>query len=690
MFHYMPRALGLVVIVVIGLGACAPATGTPEIIGATQAATNVPAATAAPSQAVAVNTPPTTTTLSIKSKDPSTLTYLCVCDPSTLDPALDYDSGGGQILQNTYDTLIFYNKADPNSFIPQLAVDVPSQANGGISADGKTYTFRIRTGVKFHNGDVLTPDDAAFTFQRGLLQGGVANSPQWLLFQPILGATAGPNNDIADLVDPTGSIAASGDYTALQKADTANLLGACQRVTSAIVANNAAGTLTFHLAQSWGPFLSVLANSWGSISDRAWIAANGGWDGDCHTWQKFYAPTLTDQNKSKLGSGENGTGPYMLDHWIPTREVVLKANPNYWRTESAWPGGPTGAPRLKTIVLKSDAPQFATRLNTLRAGDADFIDLQSTSDWTLLDPLVGEICDATGACAPAADPSQPIRAFKGLPSVSRSDLFFNFKIDTTSGNDFIGSGKLDGNGIPPDFFSDVHVRKAFNYCFDWDAYIKGQLLSDGVQSYDVMLPGEIGYSDHDPHYSYDPAQCQAQFQASTLKSGGGLSLWDTGFHFTIGYNTGNTYKEATAQILKQDLARVNPKFQVEVLGLPFQTYLDALAAHQLPLNLYGWVEDIHDPNDWLAPYVTGSYAAQQSLPADVVQQLRPFIDQGVDETDPANRAAIYKQFNQAYYAAAPVILLAVQHNRVYEQRWVQGYYYNPIYAGDYFYALSKQ
>ena len=31
----------------------------------------------------------------------------------------------------------------------------------------------------------------------------------------------------------------------------------------------------------------------------------------------------------------------------------------------------------------------------------------------------------------------------------------------------IGSCKLDGNGIPPDFFSDVHVRKAFNYCFDF-------------------------------------------------------------------------------------------------------------------------------------------------------------------------------------------------------------------------------
>ena len=41
----------------------------------------------------------------------------------------------------------------------------------------------------------------------------------------------------------------------------------------------------------------------------------------------------------------------------------------------------------------------------------------------------------------------------------------------SGGNPYIGSGELDGNGIPADFFSDVHVRKAFNYCFDYDAYI---------------------------------------------------------------------------------------------------------------------------------------------------------------------------------------------------------------------------
>src|SRR5262249_31946713 len=154
-------------------------------------------------------------------------------DPDTLDPALDYETAGSQVIQNTYESLIFYNKGDANSFVPQLATDVPSRANGGISADGKTYTFKIQAGVKVHNGDPLTPHDVAYTFQRGLLQGGV-NSAQWLLFQPILGASISPNNDVADLVDLTGNIAATGDYTALQKAKPAILFSVCQKVTAAI------------------------------------------------------------------------------------------------------------------------------------------------------------------------------------------------------------------------------------------------------------------------------------------------------------------------------------------------------------------------------------------------------------------------------------------------------------------------
>ncbi len=82
--------------------------------------------------------------------------------------------------------------------------------------------------------------------------------------------------------------------------------------------------------------------------------------------------------------------------------------------------------------------------------------------------------------------------------MTRTDAFFNFKINTSGGNNFIGSGKLDGNGIPANFFSDPHVRKAFAYCFDWDTYIKDVEQGYGTQANDVMLIGMIGDSRLDP------------------------------------------------------------------------------------------------------------------------------------------------------------------------------------------------
>jgi peptide/nickel transport system substrate-binding protein len=207
-----------------------------------------------------------------------------------------------------------------------------------------------------------------------------------------------------------------------------------------------------------------------------------------------------------------------------------------------------------------------------------------------------------------------------------------------------------------------------------------------------MLPGEIGYSDKDPHFSFDMDKCKAAFQASTLKAADGKSLWDTGFRFTAAYNTGNTSRQSVGQILQNDLGQVNPKFVVELTGLPWPTFLKAQRAKQLPLFISGWLEDIHDPHDWLVPYATGggAYSARQSMPDALLKTFAPLINSGAVETDPAKRAAIYQQFNQAFYAAAPDILLAVPGGRHYEQRWVQGYFYNPIYTGYIYYNLSKQ
>jgi peptide/nickel transport system substrate-binding protein len=71
--------------------------------------------------------------------------------------------------------------------------------------------------------------------------------------------------------------------------DPAALVAACETVKAAIVADDAAGTVTMTLASPWGPFFPTIAQTWGSVMDMEWVVENGGWDGSCDTWQNFYA-----------------------------------------------------------------------------------------------------------------------------------------------------------------------------------------------------------------------------------------------------------------------------------------------------------------------------------------------------------------------------------------------------------------
>jgi peptide/nickel transport system substrate-binding protein len=618
-----------------------------------------------------------------KSKDPSTWVTLEFGNVVTLDPALAYDSASGEILQQTYDNLVMYKRESVTELVPNLATEVPSAKNGGISADGKTYTFKIRSGVKFHNGDPLTAEDVAFTFVRGILQGG-SISPQWLLAEPVLGTTG--NDDISDQLDPDGSKGLMDNRDGVKAEAPAALAAVCEKVKSAIVADDTAGTVTFKLAQPWGPFLVTLAGFWGGIQDKAWVGASGGWDGDCATWQNFYAPTNEEQNLKKVGKEENGTGPYKLKEW-GDKQVTLVANDNYWVTKPLWSGGPSGAPKLKTVILKY-IDEFATRFATFQAGDGDYIAPGAPSDWTQLDTLEGATCDAAGKCTIDHADKQAVRYVK-QPGVIRTDAFFNFKINTEGGNTFIGSGKLDGNGVPADFFSDVHVRKAFAYCFDWETYIRDVQMNEGTQANDVMLHGETGDEANGTHYSYDATKCADEFKASTWKSDSGASLWDTGFRLTIGYNTGNTARQTVAQIFQNDISQVNPKFKVEAQSLEWSNYLSAYQGKKLPFFIIGWQEDIPDPHNWVFTYTLGAYGGKQAMPQSLKDQLTPLVQNGVHETDPAKRAVIYKQFNQLFYDNVPTILLAQMSQRFYFQRWVNGYYTNPLNSLFYYYSLSK-
>jgi peptide/nickel transport system substrate-binding protein len=158
----------------------------------------------------------------------------------------------------------------------------------------------------------------------------------------------------------------------------------------------------------------------------------------------------------------------------------------------------------------------------------------------------------------------------------------------------------------------------------------------------------------------------------------------------VAYNTGNTTRQTVAEIMASNLSAVNEKFQIEVIGLPWPTFLRNQRAETLPVFISGWHEDIHDPHNWYVPYLTGTYGRRQNLPDDIIAQFTEKINAGVAESDPAKRNEIYKALNQDVYDLAPEIILAVATQRHYQQRWVQGWYFNPSYSEAYYYAYSKK
>ena len=51
------------------------------------------------------------------------------------------------------------------NLIPQLAAEAPTKANGGLSADGKEVIWKLKQGVKWHDGKPFTADDVVFTWE---------------------------------------------------------------------------------------------------------------------------------------------------------------------------------------------------------------------------------------------------------------------------------------------------------------------------------------------------------------------------------------------------------------------------------------------------------------------------------------------------------------------------------------------
>ncbi len=81
-----------------------------------------------------------------------------------LNPVLSTELFVTDVCQLLYSGLIDYD--DNGEPIPDVALAVPTRANGGISADGLTITYHLRHGVAFSDGVPLTSADAKFTWQQ--------------------------------------------------------------------------------------------------------------------------------------------------------------------------------------------------------------------------------------------------------------------------------------------------------------------------------------------------------------------------------------------------------------------------------------------------------------------------------------------------------------------------------------------
>jgi peptide/nickel transport system substrate-binding protein len=346
------KSLTIISLMIVGalvLASCAPAATPPAL--PTSAPTTPPQATTGPETPTSpvatppamTSTPAATTPGTVAVKNPDTLVEATICDPESLDPAWAYDTASGEVIFNVYETLLFPKKDSTTEFVPMLAT------KWDISPDGKTYTFYIRQGVKFQDGQDLTPQDVAYSLWRGMIQDR-AGGPQWIMLQPFFGL------DVQSFKDDVVTKIFNGDWTK-----------AAQAVEQAITYDNAAGTVTMHLKQAYGPMLQILSGTWASIVSMPWVIQQGGWNGDPATAEKFHDPSAEADVLFKV---MNGTGPYKLDRWAPGQEVDLIRNDNYWLQTPLWDGGPSGPAKTLHVAIK-DVSEWGTRFAMLQTGDAD-------------------------------------------------------------------------------------------------------------------------------------------------------------------------------------------------------------------------------------------------------------------------------------------------------------------------------
>jgi len=188
-------------------------------------------------------------------------------DIITMDPAEAFELSAGEVMGNIYDRLVRLDVNDPSKLVGDVA------KSWTVSADGKTYTFELRPGLKFASGNPLTAEEAVYSLQRAV---ALDKSPAFILTQ--FGFS---KDNVKEKIKQTGPL-----------------------------------TLTLETDKAYAPtfVLNCLTANVGAIVDKKLLMANeqnGDWG---YAWLKTrYA----------------GSGPLKLREWRANEIVALERNDNY-------------------------------------------------------------------------------------------------------------------------------------------------------------------------------------------------------------------------------------------------------------------------------------------------------------------------------------------------------------------------
>ncbi len=92
-----------------------------------------------------------------------TLKLLWWQGPTIINPHLASGTKDFDASRVVYEPLITFDGAE--KLVPVLAAEVPSKENGGLAADGKSVTYKLKPGVKWSDGKPFTAEDVVFTWQ---------------------------------------------------------------------------------------------------------------------------------------------------------------------------------------------------------------------------------------------------------------------------------------------------------------------------------------------------------------------------------------------------------------------------------------------------------------------------------------------------------------------------------------------